>query len=123
MHLLHTFTLSLCCAGLTVLTACGTASEPEASIVGSWLEPVPGMPQMTQGFTLGDDGKAESLNMATLLYEHWTQQGDTLCLSGKSIGNQQTIDFTDTLLVKRLTADTLVLQRGQQERVYTRGER
>ncbi|MGM9688189.1 MAG: lipocalin family protein [Alloprevotella sp.] len=122
MQLLHTLTLSVCCAGLTALTSCGTASKPEVSIVGSWTEPVPGMPQMAQGFTLADGGKAESVNMATLLYEHWTQQGDTLCLSGKSIGNQQTIDFTDTLLVKRLTADTLVLQRGEQERIYTRSK-
>lgn len=122
MQLFHTLPLSFC-VGLTVLASCTTASEPEPSVVGSWLEPVPGMPQMTQGFTLSDDGKAASVNMATLQYEQWTQQGDTLCLSGKSIGNRQTIDFTDTLIVKRLTADSLVLQRGQQECVYTRGEK
>ena len=47
--------------GMVALTACNNAS-----IEGSWVEPVPGMPGMQQGFVLDGDGSASSINMATL---------------------------------------------------------
>ena len=50
--------------GMVALTACNNAS-----IEGSWVEPVPGMPGMQQGFVLDGDGSASSINMATLKYE------------------------------------------------------
>ena len=49
--------------GMVALTACNNAS-----IEGSWVEPVPGMPGMQQGFVLDGDGSASSINMATLKY-------------------------------------------------------
>ena len=52
--------------GMVALTACNNAS-----IEGSWVEPVPGMPGMQQGFVLDGDGSASSINMATLKYEAW----------------------------------------------------
>ena len=39
------------------------------SLVGKWVQPVPGMPQIEQGFILEEGGKASSVNMATLSYE------------------------------------------------------
>ena len=50
--------------GMVALTACNNAS-----IEGSWVEPVPGMSGMQQGFVLDGDGSASSINMATLKYE------------------------------------------------------
>ena len=47
--------------GMVALNACNNAS-----IEGSWVEPVPGMPRMQQGFVLDGDGSASSINMATL---------------------------------------------------------
>lgn len=41
----------------------------QTNIEGCWVEPVPGIPGMQQGFTLEADGKASSINMATLQYE------------------------------------------------------
>ncbi len=43
----------------------------QAKIEGTWLEPIPGMENRLQGFKLEDNGKASSVNMATLLYDSW----------------------------------------------------
>lgn len=98
-----------------ILTACNPAN-----IEGSWVEPVPGMPGMEQGFTLQNDGKAVSINMATLLYEGWAQKDNLLILSGKSIGNRQTISFSDTLVIEKLTNDSLILKHHGVTRPYSR---
>lgn len=81
-------------------------------IVGTWLETVNGMPGETQGIRLETDGMAESVNMATLVYERWQKEGDKLLLKGKSLGNGQTIVFTDTLHIEKLSADSLILKNG-----------
>ncbi len=60
--------------GMVALTACNNAS-----IEGSWVEPVPGMPGMQQGFVLDGDGSASSINMATLKYEAWKKVGTGCC--------------------------------------------
>ena len=80
---------------LTVLCAgCAAAVKP-APVCGTWLEPIPGMEPRMQGFTLHEDGRAESVNMATLQVESWTREGEDLVLRGKSIGNGQTIEYRD----------------------------
>lgn len=86
--------------------ACGGNS---GSVIGSWVEPVPGLEGQVQGVNLEEGGVASSVNMATLVYENWKQEGKLLILSGKSIGNGQTILFTDTMEIKKLTADSLIL--------------
>lgn len=90
-----------------VFTACG-----DNSIEGKWVQPVPGMENMEQGICIEKGGKASSINMATLKYEAWVQQGNRLLLSGQSIGNGQTIIFTDTLIIEKLTDTELVLTKG-----------
>lgn len=94
---------------ITVITftACS-----EVSIEGKWTEPVPGMSDQTQGFMLENGGKASSINMATLQYNQWKREGNTLILSGESIGNGQTISFNDTLEIQELTNEKLVLKRN-----------
>ena len=84
----------------------------EASIEGRWVEPVPGMEGVVQGVNLEEGGKASSRNMATLQYEKWEKLGDKLILDGKSIGNHQTISFSDTLVIEKLTVDELTLKKG-----------
>lgn len=56
----------------------------------------------------------------TARYEHWVQKGHNLILSGKSIGNHQTLPFADTLTVEKLTADSLVLKKGKLTFKYAR---
>lgn len=98
------------------LAACSNSGN----IIGRWIEPVPGMPEMVQGFDLMDGGRAVSINMATLQYDTWRHSGDQLVLSGKSIGNHQTISFTETMTVKELTKDTLILNRDGRDVTYSR---
>lgn len=105
-------------SALLLLPAC----SGQVSIEGSWVEPVPGMPDMQQGFTLEANGKASSIEMATLQYESWKKEGNQLILSGKSIGNHLTIDFSDTLTIEKLTADSLILKRGEVVCTYTRAQ-
>ena len=107
-------------AGAIAVLAVSCASAPQAAIEGSWVEQVPDMPGIEQGFTLETGGKAASINMATLQYNRWERRDDVLLLSGRSLGNGQTIDFTDTLQIKHLTPDSLIVVRGTMERTYLR---
>ena len=102
---------------LGILTACGGNSM---SVVGAWVEPVPGMEGKVQGVKIEEGGNASSINMATLVYESWKQKGDQLILTGKSIGNGQTIEFTDTLEIIMLSADSLILVNGEIEFHYAK---
>ncbi len=98
------------------LMACSSG----ASVEGEWIEPVPGMEHLTQGISLQPDGKASSIHMATLQYESWNQEGDNLILTGKSIGNHQTLAFSDTLVIEKVTSDSLVLKRGSLRLKYAK---
>ena len=106
----------VCLVGL--LVSCGDLPQME----GTWVEPVPGMENSVQGFKLEEGGKASSVNMATLQYESWKQEGDKLILSGKSIGNGVTIPFSDTLEIAGLTQDSLFLKRGTLVMRYVRND-
>lgn len=89
----------------------------EQELVGLWVEPIPGMSNV-QGVALKEGGKAHSINMATLLYEHWECNGSELLLTGKSVSNHQTIAFTDTLKIEKVSADSLILMRGKTRIAY-----
>lgn len=71
------------------------SSSRQSDLAGSWVMPVPGQPGKVQGIRLEEDGKASSINMATLVYEGWKRDGDVLTVSGKSIGNGQTLSFEE----------------------------
>lgn len=77
-------------------------------IVGSWVEPIPGM-EGVQGVKLEPDGVASSINMSTLVYNSWTLDNGLLYLSGQSIGNGQTVDVNDIWTVETLSYDSLIL--------------
>lgn len=104
----HLFVTGIC--SLALCLGMGACKE-EAKLEGTWLEPVPGMEQMTQGFTLEEGGKASSVNMATLQYDKWERNGDNILLQGTSIGNGISFQFTDTLNIEQLTTDSLILKR------------
>lgn len=95
------------CAAVMLLAACGGPS-----IEGEWIEPVPGMEDQVQGFCLEKGGKASSINMATLQFDRWERRDSMLILSGKSIGNGLTIEFSDTLTIRELTDTGLTLANG-----------
>jgi hypothetical protein len=102
-------------ATILALSACMRPDKEHAKnshLTGTWLQAVPGMPDMKQGFTLLPDGSARSENMATLRYSSWSVHSDTLLLTGESLGNGERFLFTDTLVFSFPHTDTLVL--GQQ---------
>lgn len=105
---------------IAFLTACNNGN---VSIKGAWVRPVPGIPNMQQGFILEAGGKASSINMATLQYEAWEQKNNLLILSGKSIGNHQTIYFSDTLHIEKQSQNNLILRKGEAIYSYTRIEK
>ena len=114
-------------AALVVLAALSISSctqkETTPEIQGTWVQPIPGMTEQVQGFTLYSDGSAESVNMATLQYTQWSlPEPETLILYGQSIGNGQTIEFCDTLAISLLSSDSLVLHRGELDLTYYRQE-
>ena len=106
------------CLTAALLTACADNGK---EIEGTWMQPS-GLPGIEQGFTLEEGGKAASVNMATLQYEAWQLQGSSLILTGKSIGNGQTIAFADTLEIELLTQDSLKLKRGTLTLAFARKE-
>lgn len=107
---------NICAFTTTMLfTACSGVS-----IEGTWTEPVPGIEHLSQGIKIESEGKATSINMATLQYETWENKGDKLILTGKSIGNRQTLPFTDTLTIEKLTQDSLILNKGNYTLRYAR---
>lgn len=108
-----------CLIGL--LSSCGGIQPREHNpLIGRWVEPVPGNETEFQGFSLKNEGMASSVNMATLQYQKWRRDGNRLILSGKSIGNRQTIDFEDSYVIKKLTPHELILQKGDGTFVFQR---
>ncbi len=97
------------------LSACGSE---ELSIEGKWVEPVPNMPEIKQGFDLAQGGKAKSIGMATLQYDSWKEKDGRLILSGKSIGNHQTIEFTEEYEIVSVDENKLVLKNGDYVREF-----
>lgn len=92
----------------------------EQEFEGKWIEPIPGMPSKVQGFSLEKDGAAHSINMATLVYDSWKYSGNKLILTGKSIGNGATSDFSETWNIEKVTKDSLVVMRGNLRKCYRR---
>lgn len=86
---------------------CGTCKQ--GGIEGKWIQPIEGQEGKFEGFELKADGIAESVNMATLKFEKWSKDSTTLTLSGKSIGNGQTIDFSDVYTIAQPDNNTLTL--------------
>ncbi|MCC8362150.1 lipocalin family protein [Lysobacter sp. A6] len=115
---------SLAAASLLALALiAGCSSEPAIAPdapVGTWIEPIPGLPGEVQGFTLRDDGTAESINTATLQHERWRLEGDALVLTGKSLGNGATLDFEERYTMALDPERMRLVDAGGQVREYTR---
>lgn len=105
---------------LLVLGLCACFNRP--TVEGMWLQPIPGMEEQMQGIRLEKDGKAVSVNMATLQYESWKLENNKLVLSGKSIGNGQTIEFSEAYKIEKLTEKELILRDGDIQLVYRRDQ-
>lgn len=101
---------------LVALTSCNQTTKQEAKsgevsvsekekkenlLIGSWVEPNPINNKEVQGLKINNDGTAESINMATLVYKKWWEEADKLVLVSESIGNGgSSIDTTKYDIVK-----------------------
>ncbi|SMO72853.1 Lipocalin-like [Chryseobacterium rhizoplanae] len=106
---------------LGVLTACNSPSGNKNSdstkdinsqrvkLIGKWLQPIPGMESEKQGFELYENGVATSLNIHTLQYDKWMVSQDTLFLWYHTEGVQQVSNGVDTLIIKKLDVNNLVV--------------
>ena len=112
------FILCLLAASLACVSCSTKYTEQE--LIGLWIEPIPGMPGKVQGIALEQGGTAHSINMATLAYESWQCSGDELVLTGESIGNGTKGRFTDMLKIETVSADSLILMRGNLRVGYRR---
>lgn len=113
---------------LIFLILCIACNRPEnkteTSFFGYWLEETGADQKFVQGLILYPDGTASSIGMETLKYEKWTVQNNRLILSGKSIGNRQTIDFSEEWLVIEISPRTMKLKTsGNYRRHYQRTEK
>ena len=70
-------------------------------LTGSWIQPNPINDKEVQGFTLKNDGTAESINMATLVYKKWWAENGKLNLVAESIGSgSSSTDTTQYEIIK-----------------------
>lgn len=76
------------------------------TIVGRWIvqdsDP-------EEGFELSTDDSATAIGQAAIEYQTWALSGNTLTLTGQSIGEDQTVAFTEVLTIKEIDAQHLVL--------------
>ena len=90
-----------------LLAACGGNS---ASIVGSWVEPVPGLEGQVQGIKMEEGGVASSVNMATLVYESWKQEGTKLILGFGHL-SYLTVEALDGVSCVNQSSDMLIISK------------
>ena len=101
------------------------ATDPTyAEAVGTWTMPDPIAPESVMGIEILVEGEAQSINMATLVYTAWELQGeaDKILLKGQSIGNGQTIDFTQTGTIAKDAAGKYTLTIEGSDTVYTKSQ-
>ena len=83
-------------------------TDDVAAYMGTWKRVADG-DSMYRGFTLGGNGIAASINNTETQYNAWHRKRDTLWLSGKRFTDTTVLPFTDTMTVKKLSQDSLVL--------------
>lgn len=77
------------------------------NLCGRWLEPIPGQEPAMMGFELNPDGKANTINIHTLVFERWELKGDTLLVWNHTAGVKNESSYVDTSIIKALTDSTL----------------
>lgn len=111
------FILSVLSVGGVLLSSCG---GNDSSLQGAWVEKNDNALGQEQGFVLENNDKASSINMATLQYEKWKRTKDQLILQGVSVGNKQSISFSDTLDIVGVSDTELVLRKKDLVLTYQR---
>ena len=88
--------------------------------VGSWVQPNPINEREVQGFILKEDGTAESINMATLIYKNWWTKEGKLFIVAESLGNGTSSIDTIQYDIMKNTETELELKQGDYTDKYTK---
>lgn len=105
------------------LGSCGSLENDNAGLfVGNWLEETPNR-HFVQGISLKADGTAASIGMATLKYEKWKLNGNKLILSGQSLGNGQTIDFSEKWQIIEINPHIMKIEKSNGHKINYRSLR
>ncbi len=76
-------------------------------ILGTWVTDTC---EVQSGFQCGKQGIAASVKDATTQYNNWELRNGSLILSGKRFENRRVHPFSDTLTIKSLNSNRLVIQ-------------
>ena len=64
------------------------------------------------GVSLNDDGTAKAINLGDMLFDTWERESDNLIIKGVNVVSGIGLEFTDTLQIDMLTADSLIVSSG-----------
>lgn len=90
--------------------------------VGMWVIPAPGFKNQMQGFRLFKDGRAESVNMSTLIYKRWHLERGQLHLLAVSIGNHTSSLFEEIYNLEAISTNKMVLETNREHLAYQKKE-
>ena len=93
-----------------------------AEAVGRWMFYDPENPEFSMGIDIRIEGEAESINSATLVYTGWEllDEAGKILLKGRSIGNGQEFDFSQTGIISKDAAGNYSLTIEGTKIVYTK---
>ena len=82
-----------------------------AEAVGKWMLYDPETPEFSMGIDIRVEGDAASINSATLVYTGWEllDEAGKILLKGRSIGNGQEFDFSQTGIIAKNIAGEYTL--------------
>lgn len=82
-----------------------------AEAVGRWMLYDPENPEFTMGIDIRIEGEAASIRSATLVYTGWEllDEAGKILLKGRSIGNGQEFDFSQTGIIAKDAAGNYTL--------------
>ena len=113
----HLRMIAFCCFAGLLFTSCDNSGK---KIIGTWVQPKEESSFVDeQGFTLLDDGEVISINSGNYNYQSWEKQGDKLLIKGAYTGTNPH-EFCDTMNIKEVTDEHLILEQGGYEVTYIR---
>lgn len=93
-----------------------------AEAVGRWMFYDPENPEFSMGIDIRVEGEASSINSATLVYTGWEllDEAGKILLKGRSIGNGQEFDFSQTGIIAKNIAGEYTLTIEGTKVVFTK---
>ena len=85
-------------------------------LIGSWED----QSSAALHFSILENGKAQSDNMSTLLYQSWELEGNQLSLTAESIGNGTSSVDTEVFTISELNNSKMVLMKDNVSYSYLR---